>query len=103
MKFTIAALTIASAAALSDSAAKFLLDERFEVYKSAHGKVYSEEEHDERRAIFESNVEEITKKNEALKAQGLDEVHGINRVSNDSVGKGTLMASILGIYSQAFH
>jgi len=74
---TIAAATLASTTALSTEGSNFLLADRFETFKVEHNKVYaSAEEHAERFAIFEENVNEIAQKN------AVNNVHGITRFSD---------------------
>jgi len=83
MKFVLAALLTASAAALSEDASSFLLSERFEAFKTEHNKVYADEsEHSERMAIFEATIERITEANAALRAAGKDEIHGITKFAD---------------------
>jgi hypothetical protein len=78
---TLVALTlVAGAAALSEDASSLLLNDRFETFKTTHSKVYaSEEEHFERLAIFEKNVEVAVQRNAEARKAGHAEVHGITR------------------------
>jgi hypothetical protein len=56
---------------------------QFEEFKKAHNKVYtSQGEHDKRREIFLSNALEFVTLNEALRAKGRDEIHGITKFAD---------------------
>ncbi len=81
MKFIIAAALFASASALSEDASAYLLGERFQAFKTKHGKVYSADEEPIRMKHFEAFVEKVTAKNAKLVAMGLEPIHGITRVS----------------------
>jgi len=82
-KIVLALALLASASALSTTGSEFLLRERFEAWKSEHGKDYeSEEEHMKRLLNFEATVEEVAQLNEKLAANGEDMVHGLTRFAD---------------------